>query len=783
LKARAKTRAPRGKVGSRAQGRGSRRAPPRTRLPADFRLLIDSSPLMIWLSDVENQCIYFNRRWLEFTGRSLGEELGAGWLAGVHPDDRESCRQDDQRGFDSRLEFRLEYRLRRHDGIYRWILDQCTPRHDTRGRFIGYLGSCTDVTELRETAADATRWQRRYEAALQASGWVSYELDRSAHRMLWSAGIEKLIGYPPQWLTDPAGWMNHVHPDDRERLHRDLDAIETDAPARALHYRVRHRDGAYLWLEDRVAAVREAGTARFVGFVSDVTEHVRREEHLRRSDERFRLATDVVNGIVYSHDLDTDRIEFSGRLIEELGLGARDQPIDGAAWLRVVHPEDRGRVRGLVERGQRTAQPLDASFRLITRGGAVLHVYGRMQVVRDEAGTARRVIGFLVDVSGMRLAEEALRLSEERFRRAAEAVDGIVYEIDVRSGAVARTGRLLQRLGYGDSLAGTGEAWLDLVHPEDREALRQRFAALLAGSDATAQSEYRLCDAGGTYHHVLDRHLVMRDDAGGPLRVVGCSLDISALKRAQQQVLDLNADLEQRVADRTAALRAANQELEAFTYSVSHDLRAPLRHVAGFADLLRSRLAGADATAQRYLDTVITATMRMAEMIDKLLALSRVGRGEMHPASVDLGELVAEVREELTPTLDGRNVEWHVGALPVVRGDRALLRGALQNLLDNALKFSAGRAPAVIEVSSREDTREHEIVVRDNGAGFDMKYASKLFGVFQRLHGPGEFEGTGIGLASVRRIISRHGGRVWAEGNPGQGAVFHFTLPAREEQQ
>ena len=226
----------------------------------------------------------------------------------------------------------------------------------------------------------------------------------------------------------------------------------------------------------------------------------------------------------------------------------------------------------------------------------------------------------------------------------------------------------------------------------------------------------------------------------------------------------------------------ANQELEAFTYSVSHDLRAPLRHVAGFADLLRARLTDTDPMAQRYLQTIIGATARMAEMIDKLLALSRVGRGEMRPAAVDLGELVDEVREELAPALNGRKVEWRIGLLPVVRGDRALLRGALQNLLDNAVKFTAGRTPAVIEVSAAGDAREHEIVVRDNGAGFDMRYVGKLFGVFQRLHAPGEFEGTGIGLASVRRIISRHGGRVWAEGSPGAGAEFHFTLPAREEQ-
>lgn len=225
---------------------------------------------------------------------------------------------------------------------------------------------------------------------------------------------------------------------------------------------------------------------------------------------------------------------------------------------------------------------------------------------------------------------------------------------------------------------------------------------------------------------------------------------------------------------------AALLELEALTYSVSHDLRAPLRHLAGFTDLLRARLETSDPQVQRYLDTIGGAATRMAEMIDKLLALSRVGRLEMHPARIDLREMVDEIVGELRPLVAGRAIDWRIGTLPVVRADRPLLRSALQNLLDNAVKFTAGRAPAVIELESRSHRREHEIVVRDNGAGFDMKYVDKLFGVFQRLHASGEFEGTGIGLASVRRIINRHGGRVWAEGRPGAGAAFHITLPMEE---
>jgi PAS domain S-box-containing protein len=504
--------------------------------PADLRQVLDDSPLMMWLSDSTNECIYFNRTYLDFTGRPLAEELGHGWLSAVHPAERTLVQETDEAQVAARRRFDLEYRLRRHDGEFRWILDRCAPRFGADGSFLGYVGNCTDVTQLHESAAESRRWKARYEAALLANGWISFEVERAEDRVTWAAAVESLLGFTAGELTDRNSYIERIHPDDRRRVLEELSALTQSATHGTQVYRFRHRAGHYIWLEVR------------------------------------------------------------------------------------------------------------------------------SYFMRDGEGNAATVIGFVSDVSARIRAVEQLRSSEERFRQ-------------------------------------------------------------------------------------------------------------------------LNLELEERVAERTSELRAANEELEAFTYSVSHDLRAPLRHLSGFTDLLRGHLAGeektGDAQVRRYLDTIAGAALRMGEMIDKLLALSRVGRGEMHRTPVDLGDLARELMEEMELSLKGRSIEWRIGKLPVAQADRALLRGALQNLLDNAVKFTAGRNPAIIEIGSRSNPREHEITVRDNGAGFDMKYAGKLFGVFQRLHAPGEFEGTGIGLASVRRIISRHGGRVWAEGETGKGASFHFTLPAR----
>ena len=227
-----------------------------------------------------------------------------------------------------------------------------------------------------------------------------------------------------------------------------------------------------------------------------------------------------------------------------------------------------------------------------------------------------------------------------------------------------------------------------------------------------------------------------------------------------------------------------NRELEAFSYSVSHDLRAPLRHIAGFADKLGRHLGGdLDEKSRHYLDVVSESTRRMSALIDDLLVYSRLGRSALRLQMVDMQSMVADTRALLDANAGeespGRVIEWEIHAMPVVVADENMLRQVWLNLLGNAVKYSAGADPARIEVAHGQmDDGSHHFRVTDNGAGFDMKYAGKLFGVFQRLHAPSEFPGTGIGLASVRRVLTRHGGRIWAESEPGKGATFHFILPA-----
>ena len=274
------------------------------------------------------------------------------------------------------------------------------------------------------------------------------------------------------------------------------------------------------------------------------------------------------------------------------------------------------------------------------------------------------------------------------------------------------------------------------------------------------------------------RWSLQRNDRGEPAAILETNNDITDRKKREEEIRTLNEDLEKQ----SKELQSINKELEAFAYSISHDLRAPLRHMVGFTELLQKNAGPSlNEKSQRYVTTVLDAAKKMGNLIDDLLAFSRIGRAEAHKTRVSLDQIVQEAVSEVKQETEGRNVSWAIDKLPTCYGDRSMLRLVLINLIANAAKFTRTRPNAKIEIGCKEQTRNRVVIfVRDNGVGFDMKYSNKLFGVFQRLHPTEAFEGTGIGLATVQRIIHRHGGVAWAEGAVDNGATFYFSLSASQ---
>jgi PAS domain S-box-containing protein len=289
------------------------------------------------------------------------------------------------------------------------------------------------------------------------------------------------------------------------------------------------------------------------------------------------------------------------------------------------------------------------------------------------------------------------------------------------------------------------------------------------------EGELKRTKADGTEVIVASRWSLRREERELPVAIMETSNDVTEHKRREEEIRALNREL----AKRSAELEATNKELEAFAYSVSHDLRAPLRHMVGYAELLHKKASSVlDDKSRRYMTVILDSAKRMGNLIDDLLAFSRIGRVETQKTLVNLEQLVKEVLSEARQETNGRDIVWRIATLPVCRGDRSMLRLVFVNLLSNAVKFTRTRSRAEIEIGCDDGNKDEVVVfIRDNGAGFDMKYVNKLFGVFQRLHQPDEFEGTGIGLATVQRIIHRHGGSVRAEGVIDKGATFYFSVP------
>ncbi len=378
-------------------------------------------------------------------------------------------------------------------------------------------------------------------------------------------------------------------------------------------------------------------------------------------------------------------------------------------------------------------------------------------------------------------SEQAARNSESLKQAILDAaLDGIVTA-DGR-GVVVEFNPAAERV-FGYLRADViGRSFIDVVFPPRlREGYRrgmQEHLATGARKLIGQRMELTAMRADGTEFPV--EMAISRIELQGQQMFTSYVRDITERRQADAHIRELNESLERRVQQRTAELQDANRQLESFSYSVSHDLRAPARHVLGFAELLNKRVAeSSDPTAQRLARVITDSARRMAQLIDDLLTFSRTSRQELRRGPVDMNNLVAEAVRVLTPEFTGRQIEWSVSPLPNVEGDSSLLAQVWVNLLSNAVKYTRRRDVAQITVGGRRDADESVFWVSDNGTGFDMQYVGKLFGVFQRLHREEEFEGTGIGLANVARIVQRHGGRVWAEAEPNVGATFSFSIPHR----
>ncbi|MFC6659294.1 PAS domain-containing sensor histidine kinase [Deinococcus multiflagellatus] len=667
---------------------------------------------------------------------------------------------------------------------------------DPGGERLGLLEVIRDVTDRVAAERALQAEERRSRSVLNAIPHIV--------RVSEPSGEVSFVNQQHLSALGAGDLGEHLHPEDRApytEMWRGAVASEQGAQTEA---RLR-LPGGERWFVLKVAPISDDG-GRVTGWVTtatDIHDRLQAERLAQRNEERYRGVIEGMPQIVWLADPSGQALYFNRQWNAYVGEAQAD-----AGFVQLLHPDDREDYARRWATALRAARPFEAEHRLRGEGGTYRTFVTRGLPVRGAEGRVIEWVGTSTDVDDSVYAENAARLlADVTEQLTARSEEGAQLPTDRYRAALTRLGRFVDSGALWTvrptrllAASSSGAMWLspafeafaaqatEQVLATEDPLFTDRDPALLRAG-ATGALFYPLMGRGGQLEGVLGllyrQPITNRDSdlAQELAQRFGSALSNDRLQErvlaAQADLQQLNQSLEERVAQRTLELEAANRELEAFSYSVSHDLRTPLRHIVGFADLLTKEVGeGLSPKGGRYLGVIRESAGRMSQLIDDLLSFSRMGRQELRRVPVNLRDLVLGSWKALEPDRQGREVVLDVpGVMPVVHGDEALLELVFTNLLSNALKYTRGRDVARIWVSAQTQGDQVTIAVRDNGVGFDPRYVDKLFGVFQRLHRAEEFEGIGIGLANVRRIVTRHGGTVSADAQPGEGATFTVTLP------
>jgi PAS domain S-box-containing protein len=677
-------------------------------------------------------------------------------------------------------------RLQRRDGDrVRHVEVSGRPLFDDLGRVIGYRGTGRDITEQVRSGEKLEKAVSWLEQTVRAAGMGLWERDIGTWKFSFRDNWRALFGYAADEIEDSAEEFDRlVHPDDLARIHAAGRGYVTNPGSEyEIRFRVRHKDGSWRWVLSRGNVLTAVATGRrtFVGCHLDITEQMRNAEALQASEQRFHDFADLAADWFWEQDADLRfTAMYAGGGHESPGtLYAPSATIGKHAWELPYVDAPEGfwdAHRQLLAAHQAFA---DLPFGYRKPDGSMCYVLVSGKPIFDAGGgfTGYRGVGH--DITEQVASREKLEKTRNWLEQAVRAANIGLWERDVDSWTFDFGGNWRALFGYAeDEIGHSFDDFDSMVHPDDLARIHAFVRAYEKDPRGDYENRFRIRHKDGSWRWVLSRGRILTDVATERRTWMGCHIDITDQWRAENQVRELAALLETRVKVRTAELEEANRELDAFNFSVSHDLRTPLRAIEGFSQaLLEDCHESLDEAGHEYLRRICRSTTRMGELIDALYDLSRMSRAPLCLGPVDLSAVARELVVELRGQDPQRQVHIEITEMPLAEGDSRLMRIVLANLLGNAWKFTSKTAGGriVFDAQRGEDGRV-VYSVRDNGAGFDMQFADKLFRIFHRLHREEEFPGQGVGLTTVQRIVARHGGRVWGEARRGAGASFHFTL-------
>jgi PAS domain S-box-containing protein len=690
----------------------------------------------------------------------IGDQFGA-FLNMVHPEDLSLVQNANAKIRASGEPFELECRIITPSGAFKNTRIIGYASKDNKGNIVRLFGTAQDITELKQAENRLRESEERFRALVGATSesFYCFNPDFSELRELYTRGFLADTGTPSRtWMQD------YIYPDDHKILIPVLQEAIRKKSFLEVVVRIWRADGSLGWLISRAVPVLDANSniIEWFGAISDITDRKQAEEALKESEEKYRLIfQSSLNGILIMRP--DGSIIAANPAAQRILVMSKEEIIrkgrDGIA------DQSDPRLQTGIQDTFRTGK-FFGELNWKKKGGMIFPVEISAVTFRNERREAFTSIIFS-DISWRKNAERKIKESEQLFREMADTIPQLIITRS-SDGINDYVNRMHEEFpGIIRKSDGSWE-WRPAIHPDDLSNVLE--ARRRADEKKTYfEVEHRLKNSRGIYRWHITRGIPVRNESGHVIKWIATATDIHDLKEA-----------EKKLKERTSLLEEANKELESFSYSVSHDLRAPLRAITGFSTLLKKKISSKlDKDEIRQLDIILDSAMKMDQLITDLLQFSRISRTEVSITSIDMNKLARDSWQEQLNANPERKLSFKIGPLPDASGDRNLIRQVFSNLLANAVKFSKKKKSSIIEIGGNQDGNEKVYYIRDNGSGFDMRYYDKLFGVFQRLHPECDYEGTGVGLAIVQRIIHRHGGRAWAEGKVGKGAIFFFSLPTK----
>jgi PAS domain S-box-containing protein len=792
---------------------------------ARFRLFIEHAPVALAMFDRDMRYLHLSRRWRDDYGLGDRDLRGLSHYE-VFPEVPDRWREAHRRGLAGEVLRSVEDRFERSDESVQWLRWEIRPWRDETGEIGGIVVFTEDVSERKQAQEAVHESEERFHAMLNGIPQLAWMAEADGHIFWYNQRWYEYTGTSFEQM-EGWGWQSVHDPEFLPKVQEKWNASLAEGTAFEMEFPLRAADGSFGTFLTRIVPLKDENgrVLRWFGTNTDVSERTRAEQRLtelalelsHRAEElassrkaleaqtvMFQLVLASMGEGLIAADLQGHFLIFNDAAHDLMGRGPEDLPTkewtghykvflpdgitpyppDGLPLVRAIRGES-VQVELIVQHPDTmssrslevTARPLRDSRGSRCGGVAVLHDVTERK--RSDGELARQAVELLHSRQDLETQTLMLQSVLDSVSEGLVVADEEGKVIIWNPAAERIVGLGAANLSPDEWSAHYGAYLPDTVTPLPAE--QNPLLRAVRGEVSSAEIFFRNPELRSEVW-IECNGCPLRDKNGVLRGGVIAFRDITQKKIAELEIRKLNEHLEQRIAERTVQLETANHELEAFTYSISHDLRAPLRHIAGFSGRLSKDFASSMAPeAREYLQLIENGTRHMNLMVSGLLDLAKLGQRPLQRSLTELNPIVDRVILLLRPEYDGRDVEWRIARLPAIDCDPILIGQVFQNLLSNALKYSGRRTTAVIEIGSIQQQGNPPVIfVRDNGAGFDMQHASMLFGVFQRMHTDAEFEGIGVGLSTVHRIIQKHGGSIWAEAEPGHGATFYFTVGVQE---